>query len=61
MIADFLVECDCCGWVVLSTAPCKCTLEEASQCVPRSFVAVKSLRLDMSVAIRPLALDVGRW
>jgi hypothetical protein len=31
MIEDFLVECDCCGWIVLSTAPCKCTLEEASQ------------------------------
>jgi len=28
---DFLVECDCCGWIVLSTAPCKCTLEEACE------------------------------
>jgi len=31
MSEDFLVECECCGWIVLSTAPCKCTLEEASQ------------------------------
>ena len=31
MSEDFLVECDCCGWIVLSTAPCECTLKEASQ------------------------------